>query len=66
MRFLQALNTKGGHILVALFIFIVGVVLVVWGNKEAGGAAIISGATSSIYTMLNSAGKNKDDGTRTD
>ena len=46
------IDTGGGHILVALFIFVVGVVLVACNVPK--GEDVIVGALGSLYTSLRS------------
>lgn len=63
-RFTELLDTPGGHIIVALFIFLVGVGLAVF-SKDLG-KEITVGALASLWTALRTAkGKDKDDGNTT-
>lgn len=57
------LDTPGGHILVALFIFVVGVLLAVF--KVELGKEITVGALASLWTALRT-GKRDNDGSATD
>ena len=50
------LNTPGGHIIVALFIFLVGVCLVLHGADI--GKEIVMGALASLWTALRIGGGN--------
>lgn len=43
-------DTGGGHIIVALFVFLVGVAMSVWGVQE--GKEITVGALASLWTSL--------------
>jgi hypothetical protein len=47
---LDWIDTGGGHILVALFVFLVGVALVVVGVPE--GKEVMIGALASLWTAL--------------
>lgn len=52
------IDTGGGHILVALFIFLVGVALVVCGVPE--GKEVMVGALASLWTSLRVSEKRKE------
>jgi len=47
---LDWIDTGGGHILVALFVFLVGVALVMFGVPE--GKEVMIGALASLWTAL--------------
>ena len=53
------LATEGGHIIVALFVFIVGVGLVIW--KIDLGNEVAVGALASLWTAIRT-GRTREDG----
>lgn len=50
MKLVEALDTAGGHVLVALFVFLTGVALVVTGFDL--GKEITIGALGSLWTAI--------------
>jgi len=73
MRFAEFVESNGGSILVVLSVFLVGVWLALAGHEPIG-APIITGAGTSLYTLLRSkptqsqrpTQDNPNDGSRTD
>ena len=57
-RFCDALDTGGGHILVALFLVLIGVALLIYGHGY--GEQIAAGALGSLWTVIRITGRPPD------